>query len=309
VVAVSDVASFRLRHPLALGRGAVDTAGDRRIDQSWLAAALADATTRYLVVDDGRLPVTADRRALRLLTRAQLDRAPAQTDLFLGVDDTGVRYFAIIAAAAEPLPAGATATLREVGALLGARDAGLATQAVALANWHATHTHCPRCGTPTLVVQAGWVRRCPADDSEHFPRTDPAIIVLIVDDLGRCLLGRHITWPQGRFSTLAGFVEPGESLEQAVAREVFEEVGVRVTDLTYAGSQPWPFPASLMLGFYGRATSTDISVDGSEISEAAWFSPADYERKLASGELLAPSGISIARRLIESWYGATIDGP
>lgn len=306
VVAGSEIGSFRLTLPLALSRRVVDTAGERRTDEAWLATAHADPSSRYLVVDDGTFPVSEDRQSVRLLTAAELGRAPAPTDLFLGLDDAGAAFFAVFASADQPLPPEPVATLREVGALLDARDAGLATHAVALANWHATHTHCPRCGGPTVVINAGWVRLCPADGSQHFPRTDPAIIVLIVDALGRCLLGRQQSWPAGRFSTLAGFVEPGESLEQAVEREVFEEVGVRVTDMTYAGSQPWPFPASLMLGFYARAVSTEITVDGTEISEAAWFTVADYERELATGALLPPSGISIARRLIESWYGASV---
>lgn len=301
-----DVATLRLRQPLALSRSNLDTATERRTDADWLGAARTNQATRYLVVDDGRLPVSADRQSLRLLSAADLDRLPATTELFLGVDTTGAAFFGLIADAQQQLPAGPSATLREVGALLGDRDAGLATHALALANWHAAHTHCPRCGAGTIVVHAGWVRSCPVDGSEHFPRTDPAIIVLVVDDQGRSLLGRQASWPAGRYSTLAGFVEPGESLEHAVAREVFEEVGVRVREPVYAGSQPWPFPSSLMLGFFARAASTGITVDGAEISEAAWFSRADYGNAIATGELLPPSGISIARRLIESWYGSEL---
>lgn len=303
-VAGPEGAGFRLRQPLALSRTVLDTATELRAHDSWLTTARTDPATRYLVVDDGRLPVTADRLSLRLLSADELDRASAPTDLFLGVDSARAAFFGLMASEQQQLPAGPSATLREVGALLDDRDAGLATHALALANWHATHTHCPRCGAPTVVIRGGWVRSCAADGSEHFPRTDPAIIVLVVDDRGRCLLGRQASWPTGHFSTLAGFVEPGESLEHAVAREVFEEVGVRVSDPVYLGSQPWPFPCSLMLGFSARATSTAITVDGTEISEAAWFSRSDYKRLLSTGALLVPSGISIARRLIESWYGA-----
>lgn len=297
---------MRLREPLALSRSTLDTATERRIDLGWLAAAVADERTRYLVVDDGRVPVTEDREALRFLSAGQLDRAPTVTDIFLGVDEGDVAYFAIIAWDGQRMPPGPAATLREVGALLGARDAGLATHAIAIANWHGTHPRCPRCGHLTDVASAGHTRVCPVDDSQHFPRTDPAIIVLVVDDHDRCLLGRQATWPRGRFSTLAGFVEPGESLEHAVVREVHEEVGIHLIDPIYAGSQPWPFPASLMIGFFARAATTEITVDGMEITDAGWYSRADVDARLASGDLLPPSGISIARRLIESWYGGPL---
>lgn len=297
---------MRLREPLALSRSALDTATERRTDEAWLAAAIADTNTRFLVVGDGRVPVTDDRSHLRLLGAAQLARPPAGSDIFLGVDEDGAAYFAVAATEQQRMPAGPAATLREAGALLGDRDAGMATHAVALVNWHTTHPCCSRCGHRTDVAAAGHLRVCPVDDSEHFPRTDPAIIVLVVDDEGRCLLGRQASWPTGRFSTLAGFVEPGESLEHAVIREVHEEVGVQLARPTYAGSQPWPFPSSLMVGFYARATTTDITVDGDEIVEAGWYSRADVEAGFASGELLPPAGISIARRLIEGWYGGPL---
>lgn len=306
VAAGPDVAAMRLRGPLPLSRSTLDTATERRTDEAWLAAAVAEARTRFLVVDDGRIPVTVDRHSLRLLGVAELDRPPTRSDIFLGVDADGATYFAVNAADGQAMPVGPTATLREVGTLLGARDAGMATRAIALTNWHGTHRRCPRCGNPTEVAAAGHLRVCPRDGSEHFPRTDPAIIVLVVDDHDRCLLGRQATWPPGRFSTLAGFVEPGESLEQAVLREVFEEVGIHLAEPTYAGSQAWPFPASLMIGFFARATTTTITVDGTEIAEAGWYSRAVLDARLAAGEMLTPSGISIARRLIEGWYGGPI---
>ncbi len=169
------------------------------------------------------------------------------------------------------------------------RDAGLLVHAVALEEWHRYHLRCPRCGAPTVVAAGGHLRRCPADGSEHYPRTDPAVIMLVRDDDDRCLLGRQASWPTGRFSTLAGFVEPGESLEQAVAREVAEEVGVAVTEVRYVGSQPWPFPSSLMLGFMARAADREIAVDGVEIEQARWFSRADVVAACADGSLIFPS--------------------
>jgi NAD+ diphosphatase len=166
-----------------------------------------------------------------------------------------------------------------------------------LGNWHASHRRCPRCGEATEVVDGGWVRRCPADGSDHFPRTDPAVIVLVHDGADRCLLGRQPTWPRGRYSTLAGFVEPGESLEQAVVREIREESSVTVGDVVYRGSQPWPFPASLMLGFEARVTDGTAAVGDDELEDVRWFSRADLRR----GEPMLPPPASIAHWLITSW--------
>jgi NAD+ diphosphatase len=150
---------------------------------------------------------------------------------------------------------------------------------------------------------------CTQEGSEHYPRTDPAVIMSVIDADDRLLLGHGAGWEQGRFSTLAGFVEPGESLEAAVRREVGEEVGVVIGDVIYRGSQPWPFPASIMLGFRAYATSTEIDVDGSEVDEARWFSRAGLDDAIAAGEVRLSPSISIARRLIEDWYGGPIDSP
>jgi len=181
--------------------------------------------------------------------------------------------------------------------------------AVALAQWHARHPCCAVCGARTEVEQAGASRRCPRCSTQHFPRTDPAVIMLVVDDDDRCLLGhnaaRDVTW----YSTLAGFVEPGETLEDAVMREVAEETGVVVDEVTYAGSQPWPFPSSLMLGFRAHACDTTISVDGVEITKARWFTRDELRREVEAGELVVPSTISISGALIQSWYGAPLPQP
>jgi len=201
------------------------------------------------------------------------------------------------------------AGLREAAALLGDRDAGLFTHAVALANWHVSHTHCPRCGTPTQPIAAGHAQRCPADGSEHFPRIDPAAIMLVTDPDDRCLLARNRRWPQRRVSILAGFVEPGESAEQAVAREVEEETGIAVSRVRYVGSQPWPMPQSLMLGFRAEAAGgLDLKVDDEEIAEAHWYSRDELRAALAAREILLPPPVSIAHRLIESWYGEELPG-
>ena len=162
--------------------------------------------------------------------------------------------------------------LREAGALLEQSEGGLVAYAAGLLNWHRRHPHCSVCGAATEMAEAGHVRRCPNCGSQHHPRTDPVVIMLVTDG-GRALLGRQPAWPDRRYSALAGFVEPGESLEQCVAREVREEVGVEVTDVTYRASQAWPFPHSLMIGFHAEWAGGDIRIDENEIMDAQWFRP------------------------------------
>ena len=259
--------------PLALARGTLDRRTQQRSDPAWLAARWADSATRVLVIDDGRALVrfgeaTAEGgadaavQAAAELVLLPVSQAPDGPRYFLGIDDSGLAYFTVTAPLPPPPETGdrvKPASLREVGALLGDRDAGLFTQAVALANWHATHTHCPRCGALTDPVNGGYSRICRADGSEHFPRTDPAVIMLVIDADDRALLARNSRWPERRVSILAGFVEPGESAEQAVAREVAEESGIVVGEIRYLGSQPWPMPQSLMLGFWARAARGQLN--------------------------------------------------
>jgi NAD+ diphosphatase len=293
--------------PLALARGTVDRCTEHRTDPEWLEARWAEPGTRVLVVDDGQaLARLGDADAELVLL--PVSQAPDGPRYLLGVDDDGRAYFGVSA----PLPAADDAAagqakpvgLRQVGALLGDRDAGLLTHAVALGNWHATHTHCPRCGALTNLVTGGHSRICPVDLSEHFPRTDPAMITLVTDARDRALLARNRAWPERRVSILAGFVEPGESAEQAVEREVAEETGIIVHEIRYLGSQPWPMPASLMLGFWARANGVQpIRVDEEEIAEARWFSRDELRASMASSEIRLPPPVSIAYRIIESWYG------
>ena len=201
-------------------------------------------------------------------------------------------------------------SLRMFGTELSARDSGLAIEAVAMANWHAVHGFSPRTGLPAGIEKGGWVRRDP-EGHELFPRTDPAIIVGVTDRDDRILLGSNAAWDAGRYSLLAGFVEPGESLEDAVRREVHEESGVRVEDPEYLGSQPWPFPASLMVGFRARALDGDPSTirpDGVEIMDVRWFSREEIAAE-AGRTLFLPGRSSIARAIIEEWYGDTLDVP
>ena len=322
---------------LALARSALDRAGARRADTEWLAAAWADEATRVLVLDGAQALVRfgeegtergrarsagAGQASLVLVSPSQ---APEGVRFLLGQDGAGVVYFGVAGPpgglGAGPLPARGSgpdtppppglrpAGLREAGPLLSDRDAGMLTHAVALANWHTTHTHCPRDGTPTVPINAGHARRCPADNSEHFPRVDPAVIMLVTDDDDRCLLARNRNWPPRRVSILAGFVEPGESAEQTVMREVSEEAGLLASDIRYVGSQPWPMPQSLMLGFRARARGAQkIRVDEEEIAEARWYSREQLRAAVLEGEVLLPPPVSIAHRIIESWYGEPLPG-
>ena len=301
---------------LALSRSGVDRATQRRGDTAWLAQAWADPRSRVLVVHDGQALVAARDGQLGLVFIAP-DDAPEGTRFLLGVDSAGVAYFGVSSAAdVEPGDRSADSdvkamALRQAGALLSDRDAGLLTHAVALAYWHDTHTHCPRCGTPTVPAPAGHLTTCPKDGTEHFPRLDPAVIMLVIDPDDRLMLARNALWPKGRLSVVAGFVEPGESAEHAVAREVYEETSIVVGSVRYLGSQPWPMPRSLMLGYEARAHGgQQIAVDEEEIGEARWFSRAELRAAIDTGEVgIAPSS-SIARRLIEYWYGAELpDGP
>jgi NAD+ diphosphatase len=304
---------------LALSRSTLDRAAQLRSDPGLLARLVADPTTLLVPIHAGQAPVVdgADGPALLLSVptdRPDLVSAAAQT-LFLGVDDKQRAHVAVSLAPPEPppealleLPDGARwAGLREVGSLLDDTDAGILTASVALLAWHANHGRCARCGAETEVIQAGWARHCPSCGAEHYPRTDPAVIMAVVDADDRILLGRQASWPARRFSTLAGFVEPGESLEDAVRREVSEESGIVVGEVSYRGSQPWPFPASLMLGFRGEAISTEITVDAVELAEARWWSRDELAADVQSGQLLLPPGVSIARRLIEDWFGRPLE--
>jgi NAD+ diphosphatase len=319
----------------ALVRGGVERSTARRADDGWLAGAWADPRTRVLVVEDGQVLARFGGQSAELVF-VPPGQAPDGPRFLLGVDTDDVAYFGVGGvlpetpaqdgrAQAEQLPAEQReagrrraerrrpdlrrAGLRDAGPLLADRDAGLLTHAVALANWHQVAVFCPRCGSATEPVQAGHSRRCTVDESEHFPRTDPAVIMAVTDPDDRCLLARNAQWPPRRVSVLAGFVEPGESAEQAVAREVHEETGIVVDTVTYAGSQPWPMPHNLMLGFRARATGTEIKVDADEIAEARWYSRDELRDCLRNGELLMPPSVSISRWLIETWYGRDLPTP
>lgn len=263
-------------------------------------AYLESPDARIMQVRGWEVAVVGDRLALEKLD----PNLGTHNLLYLGKDHLGP----VFADVKPPDNRSYTwSNLRNVGAILPAREAGLATAAVSLANWHSTHTHCPRCGHQTDIIEAGWVRVCPKDGSHHFPRTDSAVIMAIVDSADRILLAHNALWPENRFSVPAGYVEPGEPLEAAVRREVWEETAIRVGKVWYQGSQPWPFPASLMVGFRGKALNDSPIPDGEEITEVRFFSREEVTVAVGRKQIILPGATSIARYLIEDWYGSPID--
>jgi len=277
----------------SLSRSAADRVAERRNDDGWLATAWQDG--KLLVVDDAsKASVIDDGPHLVFVESGSWE---GDGDRFLlGVDADGTAYWGTIGELPRRLgsrPLG----LREVGATLDDLESGLFVATIALANWHAGHPRCPRCGSMTRLAQAGWSRHCDVDDTQHFPRTDPAVIVLLHDGGDNALLGRQPTWPQGRYSTIAGFVESGESAEHAVVREVREETGVEVGDVIYRGSQPWPFPQSLMLGYEAKVVGGEVDNVDKELEDVRWFS----RHELRTGTALLPPSASIAHWLITTW--------
>jgi len=278
----------------------VDRSGERRKDPEWLAAAAASAEARFVPVWGDRCLAAGDPPAAVLLERADVDAFVDDRELiFLGNYRDRPAFAVAVASDTPPLQdRGEFHDLRFLGTVLPADEANLVAHARALVLWHASQVHCGVCGSAARPGAGGNTRVCTNAECgrEIFPRVDPAIIVLVAHG-DRCLLGRQASWPEGRYSTIAGFVEPGESLEDAVRREVFEETNVAVGEVRYHSSQPWPFPSSLMLGFVADATSTDIALNDSELEDARWFTRAD----LRSGFPLLPFRISIARRLVDYW--------
>lgn len=298
------------QRPNRFAGGAIDRATARRGDSEWVAARLREPDARVVPVwaarslvvatdDDGFDPVFLSVESARPVA------APEEEWVFLGLDDGYPVFAAEVGdgfAESQPLEAlGTFHDLHKIGATLGQHEGSLLAYARAVTTWSARHRFCGRCGHPTAPTDGGHIRRCSNElcQEQHFPRTDPAIIVLVADG-DCCLLGRKDIWPTGVYSTLAGFVEPGESLSEAVAREVREESGIEVGEVRYRSSQPWPFPSSLMLGFHAVRTGGDLEIDRTELEDARWFHRDEFSRRRDIG-LRLPSRVSIARRLIEEW--------
>lgn len=275
-----------------------DRVGPRRTDAAWLADRRADPGARAVVANRDGVLMAGDTPAFVALDA--LGDAPEL--ILLGVDGAGSAIFA--ADADGPFEAGELTPLRNAAPRLSAADGSLLAQAVGLLNWHRRHRFCANCGSPTAMGEAGHVRQCPVCGAQHHPRTDPVVIMLVTDG-DRVLLGRQASWPAGRYSALAGFVEPGESLEEAVAREVLEEAGVTVRDVRYRSSQPWPFPASLMLGFVSEWAAGEPEVRDGELEDVGWFTRED----LRDGSVLLPPPQAIARSLVDEWLGGEARRP
>ncbi|NLU81973.1 NAD(+) diphosphatase [Rhodococcus sp. HNM0569] len=289
-----------------LSRSGVGRAEELRADEDALRSGWADALLLWV---DRRGQVRLDGDALVLVPATEAADEPLAGAVFMGTRDD--RH---VWAARTRVLAGEVADLRGMGARLSDDDAGLATGAVAVLNWHDAAGFSGLDGAPTTPTLAGWSRISSSTGHEDFPRTDPAVICLVHDGADRVLLARQPTWPERRFSVLAGFVEAGESLEACVAREIREEVGLTVADIRYLGSQPWPFPRSVMIGFAATADPDAplVFADG-EIAQARWFDRDEVRRALALGDwasdadapLLLPGSVSIARGMLESWADQT----
>lgn len=287
----------------------LDRAGHRRADAQWLAERLSDPASRFVPVWRTRNLVAVDPMAgaVRLdAATAALLLAEGASAVFLGLEHDTAHFALDLSHLEEPAVRALggqaePADLWAIGGTLPRDQAALLAHARALVTWHARHRFCGACGAPTEPREAGHVRACtnPSCGAQHFPRTDPAVIMLVTYG-ERCLLGRQKSWPDPVYSTLAGFVEPGESLEEAVAREVMEEVGVPLSEVVYHSSQPWPFPLSMMIGFTAAAATDRLVIDGTEIADARWLTRDDVRGHEALGIRL-PRAHSIARHLIEDW--------
>ena len=278
---------------IAFSGAVLDRASVERRRPEWLAERRSDTRARAVLMSERGIWIEGGHLLLA---------PPSEEAVLLGLANE-VPLFADYVGEAEPA-GGRPAGLREAATELPAEEAALAAYAGSLLAWHRRHRFCANCGAPTEVRDAGHERHCPACDAHHFPRTDPVVIVRVTDARDRLLLGRQARWPEGRFSLLAGYVEPGETLEEAVRREVAEESGIELGEVSYVASQPWPFPSSLMLGFSAVAAGGDPAPGDDELAEVRWFEREEVERaSRGEGPLALAPPYSIARRLIDAWLG------
>lgn len=298
-----------MESPNFYASGGIDRAAHRRVDDAWIAAQLEGRQARIVPIWRTRnliLPGNPPQGVVLESNRGLLVAASAV--VFLGLIDE-IAHFAADFSSYDDPPLeehGLFRDLRGIGQLLGHQEGALLVYARATIQWHARHQYCGVCGSPSVSRESGHMRKCTNADCaiEHFPRLDPAVIMLVHDGGDRLILGRQKNWPAGQHSVLAGFVESGESLEDSVAREIYEEAGVAVTDIRYHSSQPWPFPSSIMLGFTARATEVTLNVNREELEDAAWFTRDDLLNSPEDNSFRLPRKDSISRRLIENWMKA-----
>jgi NAD+ diphosphatase len=295
------------KNPNIYANRGLDRAAHLRRDEAWIAARLGDKSSRVLAIWRSRsLVIEGDMPTAVLLDPDQGLCVESQALVFLGMVGEAAHFAVDLSHHDEPpfREHGEFHDLRQVGPRMAPGDGGMIAYARAMMTWHHRHRFCGLCGAPTESIQAGHVRQCTNPDckSQCFPRTDPAVIMLVHDGGDRVVLGRKATMMPGLHTILAGFVEPGESMEDAVAREVFEEVGIRIADIEYHSSQPWPFPANIMLGFTARATTFDLEIDYNELEDGArWFTRAELRASPENDTLRLPRKDSIARRLLNEW--------
>ncbi|TMV11788.1 NAD(+) diphosphatase [Arenibacterium halophilum] len=324
---------MRNAEQVTFGGSGLDRAAHIRGDEAGMTAALAHDKAACVLMWRGKVLMAEGALAMVPMSHPVLGQGLSRqidAPVFLGVEASGAPNFACDISGWTPQgldlselgqfrdtsfqehpdfpPGYGFAEIRAVMADLSPHDAELAATAKAIVNWHGSHGFCAACGQPSKITQAGWQRTCPACNTSHFPRTDPVVIMLITHG-NSVLMGRNENWPEGMFSLLAGFVEPGETIEAAVRREVVEESGVRVGPVSYLASQPWPFPASLMIGCRGEATSTEITVDPTELQEALWVTREDMMDVFAgSHPKIRPARKgAIAHFLLHNWLADTLD--
>lgn len=301
-----------MKDPHLFAGSPLDREGRRRRDPDWVAARIEDPTSRFLVLAQLEVLVTVGSEPKLAWARGDV-RELVDRDVdpvLLGTLD-GVTHFAVdVSSVQNPLSAlgvegvAEFSEVRAIASRLAAEETAIVAQARSYVDWHARHRFCAVCGEPTGSMAGGGSRGCRDCHAEHFPRTDP-VAIMLVERGDRCLLGRQSTWPPSMFSALAGFIEPGETLEEAVRREVHEEAGIRVGDVRYHSSQPWPFPSSLMIGCIGNATTEEVDVDTGELEEARWFAREDVRKALespgSSKALFLPPPMAIAHHLAKAW--------
>jgi NAD+ diphosphatase len=302
------------KNPNVFANSPLDRAGHLRTDQKWLAEAFDDKRSLFIPVWKLMPFLIKNREGRREAGWVTAELAlplmrPGAITIFLGLLNDRAHFAIDISSLPDPASQGALAGLGEFADLrmvaeeIDIGDAAILAQAKAIIDWHQRHGFCANCGGATVPADAGYKRYCEACNTEHFPRTDPVVIMLALNG-DSCLLGRQAKWPQGFYSALAGFVEPGETIEEAVARELQEEAGIKTAEVLFHSTQPWPYPSSLMIGCYARAATTDIVIDGNELSDAQWFPREKIRQALerkGTPELRLPPSLAIAHQLVKSW--------